>query len=54
MARLGTRAPGGMTYDLHRGDLVIDEAAIGVGAKTLAGCVAAIASAPTPAQPATV
>jgi amidohydrolase len=39
MARLGTRAPGGPTYDLHRGDLVIDEAAIGVGARTLAGVV---------------
>ena len=39
MARLGTRAPGGPTYDLHRGDLVIDEGAIGVGARTLAGVV---------------
>ncbi len=56
MARLGTRAPGGTTYDLHRGDLVIDEAAIGVGAKTLAGAVVAIAAAapmPTPALPPT-
>lgn len=48
MARLGTRSPGGVTFDLHRGDLVVDEAAIGVGAKTLAGCVAAAAlAAPT-------
>jgi amidohydrolase len=39
MARLGTRTPGGPTYDLHRGDLVIDEAAITVGARTLAGAV---------------
>jgi amidohydrolase len=39
MARLGTRAPGGPTYDLHRGDLVIDEGAIVVGARTLAGVV---------------
>ena len=56
MARLGTRAPGGTTYDLHRGDLVIDEAAIGVGAKTLAGAVVAIAAAaptPTPTLPPT-
>ena len=54
MARLGTRAPGGTTYDLHRGDLVIDEAAIGVGAKTLAGAVVAVAAAaPTPALPPT-
>ena len=39
MARLGTRAPGGRTYDLHQGDLIIDERAIGAGAKFLA-CVA--------------
>jgi len=39
MARLGTRTPGGLTYDLHRGDLVVDEAAIAVGARTLAGTV---------------
>jgi amidohydrolase len=36
MARLGTRTPGGRSYDLHRGDLVIDERAIGVGARVLA------------------
>ena len=51
MARLGTRAPGGPTYDLHRGDLVIDEAAITVGACTLAGVVfsgaAQLAGTPT-------
>lgn len=48
MARLGTRQPGGTTYDLHRGDLIIDEAAIGVGARTLAGCVlASIAATPS-------
>ena len=39
MGRLGTRTPGGPTYDLHRGDLHIDERAIGVGAKVLAGAV---------------
>ena len=27
MARLGTRTPGGPTYDLHQGDLVVDERA---------------------------
>jgi amidohydrolase len=37
MGRLGTRTPGGRTYDLHQGDLVIDERAVGVGAKVLAG-----------------
>ncbi len=36
MGRLGTRTPGGPTYDLHRGDLRIDERAIGVGAEVLA------------------
>lgn len=36
LARLGTRAPGGATYELHQGDLVIDETAIGVGTRLLA------------------
>lgn len=36
MARLGTRTPGGRTYDLHRGDLVVDERAVTVGACLLA------------------
>ena len=35
MMRLGTRTPGGRTYDLHQGDLVIDERAITVGARVL-------------------
>ncbi|GAB2754511.1 amidohydrolase [Nocardioides pakistanensis] len=35
MARLGTRTPGGPTYDLHQGDLRVDEAATGIGAKVL-------------------
>ena len=37
MARLGTRTPGGPTYDLHQGDLRVDERAVGIGAKVLAG-----------------
>lgn len=37
MARLGTRAPGGPTYDLHQGDLIVDESALAIGAKLLAG-----------------
>ncbi len=37
MARLGTRTPGGPTYDLHQGDLEIDERAIAIGARVLAG-----------------
>jgi amidohydrolase len=36
MARLGTRTPGGPTYDLHQGDLRVDERAVGIGAKVLA------------------
>ncbi len=36
LGRLGTRTPGGATYDLHRGDLVIDEAAVEMGARVLA------------------
>ncbi|MFZ0160817.1 MAG: amidohydrolase [Kineosporiaceae bacterium] len=36
MMRLGTRSPGGRTYDLHQGDLVVDERALTVGARVLA------------------
>lgn len=36
MFRLGVRTPGGPTYDLHQGDLRVDERAVGVGAKVLA------------------
>jgi amidohydrolase len=36
MARLGTRTPGGPTYDLHQGDLRVDEAAVPIAAKVLA------------------
>ena len=42
MGRLGTRTPGGPTYDLHQGDLRIDERAVPIGAKVLAA--AALAS----------
>jgi amidohydrolase len=36
MARLGTRTPGGPTYDLHQGNLRVDEGATLVGARVLA------------------
>jgi amidohydrolase len=36
LARLGTRTPGGRTYDLHQGDFDIDERAIGAGVRFLA------------------
>jgi len=41
MARLGTRTPGGETYDLHQGDLVVDERAVLAGAQLLAATVLA-------------
>jgi amidohydrolase len=41
MARLGTRTPGGHTYDLHQGDLVVDEDSVVQGARLLAGAVVA-------------
>jgi len=41
MMRLGVRTPGGPTYDLHQGDLRIDERALAVGANVLAGAAAA-------------
>jgi amidohydrolase len=36
MARLGTRTPGGPTYDLHQGDLRVAEGAAPIAAKVLA------------------
>ena len=37
LARLGTRTPGGRTHDLHQGEFDVDERAIGVGVRFLAG-----------------
>jgi amidohydrolase len=36
MARLGTRTPGGRTYDIHQGDFRVDERAVRAGALLLA------------------
>lgn len=36
MMRLGTRTPGGVTFDLHQGNLHIDERAITIGARLMA------------------
>jgi amidohydrolase len=36
MVRLGTRTPGGHTYDLHRPDFTVDERAIEIGTRLLA------------------
>ena len=44
MARLGTRTPGGPTYDLHQGDLRIDEGAIAIGARFLARAAISVAA----------
>jgi amidohydrolase len=35
MMRLGTRTPGGETYDLHRGDYIPDEGAIACGVRVM-------------------
>jgi len=52
MGRLGTRTPGGRTYDLHQGDLHIDERAVGVGAKVLAAAVlTTLDGGPHPGEP---
>jgi amidohydrolase len=40
MFRLGTRTPGGPTYDLHQGNLRVDDRAVAVGAKVLAAAAA--------------
>ena len=37
MARLGTRSPGGETFDLHQGRFDVDERAIGVGVQVMTG-----------------
>ncbi|WP_285727366.1 amidohydrolase [Psychromicrobium xiongbiense] len=36
MMRLGTHVTGGEVYDLHRGDYIVDEAALGYGIRVLA------------------
>ena len=33
LIRLGTRTPGGITYDIHQGDYLVDEAAVGMGVR---------------------
>jgi amidohydrolase len=43
MLRLGTRTPGGPTYDLHQGNLRVDERSVGIGARLLSrAAIAAI------------
>ncbi len=48
MARLGTRSPGGTTYDLHQGNLRIDERAVPLGARLLAEAAVLAQSGQTP------
>lgn len=36
LVRLGTRTPGGITYDLHRGDLIVDPRSVLLGARLYA------------------
>jgi amidohydrolase len=52
MCRLGTRTPDGVTYDLHQGDLRVDEAATPIGAKVLAAAAARALEATDPQDPA--
>jgi amidohydrolase len=42
MVRLGTGRPGGPRHDLHQGDLTVDERAIGIGVRLLAGLAAGV------------
>jgi len=42
MGRLGTRTPGGPTFDLHQGDLRIDERCVAIGARVLAQAAAMV------------
>lgn len=35
MMRLGTHTPGGEVYDLHRGDFIVDERALGYAIRVL-------------------
>jgi len=46
MGRLGTRTPGGRTYDLHQGNLRVDERSVGIGAKVLAHVAVGSLTAP--------
>ena len=46
MARLGTRTPGGPTYDLHQGNLRVDDRAVAIGAKVLASAAAEALAGP--------
>jgi amidohydrolase len=49
LARLGTRTPGGRTFDLHRGDFDVDERAIAVGIRLLTAA-ALLGTGPKPAD----
>jgi amidohydrolase len=48
MGRLGTRTPGGPTFDLHQGDLRVDERSVAIGAKVLAHSAAQALAAHAP------
>lgn len=50
MGRLGTRTLGGPTYDLHQGDLRIDEDAVRIGAEVLARAAIEALNAHQPAR----
>ncbi|GAA2727049.1 amidohydrolase [Cellulomonas aerilata] len=53
MARLGTRTPGGRTYDIHQGDFRVDERAIPAGARVLARAALLASTFPAHGDPST-
>ena len=50
MARLGTREPGGRAFDIHQGDLRIDEGAIDVGVRVLVRAALLAGESPSPSM----
>lgn len=50
MARLGTRTPGGATYELHQSNIVVDERATRIGARLLAATVLTAATGDAPGR----
>lgn len=50
MARLGTRSPGGRAYDIHQGELTVDEESIEHGARLLAAAAVVAGGVPVVAM----
>lgn len=54
MIRLGTRTPGGPAYDLHQGDLVVDERAVGSAMRIMASTAVLAGQRERPVAPGVV